>query len=214
MNAIVCLFYKGNTFIFSWTKYAVLSLTSVLFLTTLPCFGSVRDYDHLFEVTTEEYKDFISYPSSGLQSVVKVSVSFQTWDERKPFDYEDYWYANQRPIGCRRHKTLSWPGGKMVLIYVRHKNKNPSETEIDASANVIARLLVLISVKDEFLHHVVVPASSLESIAEALRQYHFIQGPLYVDGDKNTPMYANHNIYLVSEPPGQQYNLMYMFKER
>jgi hypothetical protein len=194
-------------------RFAIVVPLALVFLALLsPSYSSIQlpDYDYMYQVTTEE-QNFLPFLGSRMPTAVKASVTYQARGEQAVL-YEDYWFSNSQAVGCRRHKKISYPGGRRrVLIFLQSKSSSPSAAESSAGAKTVFRLFVEASIHLAGRQTIYVPDQSASGVISVLNAYHFTEVTQSYLLRNDLPDYSEH-IMIFSQPSGQRSDLVYQYK--
>jgi hypothetical protein len=170
-------------------------------------------YDWVITADTTTMKKFLQYPGSGLYQVSKVKVSYRLTArfarERVSYDpvaYEELWYHDCRPIGCRKTHQLGVESGQQGIIYF--PPKGDISNNHCAVANTIVRLILDTGLKSAMLSGVIVPEEIFEQVQSDLGQFNFF--PYRIPPDSGIS--ATMHIFLQSQPKGREASLFYSSK--
>jgi hypothetical protein len=193
---------------FKWFAIA----TALTFVCALPRSSSARssddqitdDYlDRLNEwvlyVDASSLKDCVDYRGSTLNPMTNVHVVFRLIQkpyrpkiDPSPQPYEDLWYHNGTPVGCRRHRQLAAGNNALGVIVVRDSAEVAQHTE--AIANAIARLMVELYENERPCTAVIVPLSIYNRLGDDLSQCRFYKKAQPKD------LYRQVHIHMLSNP--------------
>ncbi|MBS1955385.1 MAG: hypothetical protein JST89_14465 [Cyanobacteria bacterium SZAS-4] len=166
-------------------------------------------YDWVITADTSGMKNFLNYPGSGLHPVSKVKVSYRLTPrfgrERssETVTYEELWYHECRPIGCRKMHQLGLEAGEQGVIYFR-----PARDVGDshcAVANAMVRLILDAGLRRAMVGGVYIPAEIFDQVKSDLGQFNFF--PYEIQPD--TGIRATMHIFLQSQPAGREASLFY-----
>lgn len=135
-------------------------------------------YDWVLYLELNTMKGYLNYPSSQLWPMVSVKVSYRVnprlaaaGTPNKAVPYEELWYHEGRPIGCRRYTTLpikkGWQGAVCISPTPDAAVQSP------ALANSIVRLLLDVSLINNVLTVVLVPPQTTSLISNDLGRFKF-----------------------------------------
>lgn len=198
-------------------------LLALFFLCLSPCSSlddlEVDDYsddtlnkrfDWVITADTTTLKNYLNYQSSGLHPLSKVKVSYRLTPrfnrQRLSFDpvwYEDLWYHECKPVGCRKVHVLGLDSGQQGAIYFR--NSKEAVLNHCAIANTTVRLLLDTGLKQAMLSSVIVPLECFDKVSSDLGQFNFF--PYEIKPD--TGISATMHIDLVSQPRSREMSLYY-----
>lgn len=169
-----------------------------------------KKFDWIITADTMSMKNFLNYPTSGLHPVSKVKINYRLTsrfdrqrDSYAPVLYEELWYHDCRPIGCRKVNQLEIEAGQLGALHF--KEAKDIYANHCAVANVTARILLDAGLKQAMLSCVIVPAEIFDQVKSDLGQFNFF--PYEIRPDTGIP--ATMNIYLTSQPKGREASLFY-----
>ncbi len=167
-------------------------------------------FDWVITADTTSMKNFLKYQGSELHPLSKVKVTYRLTSrfgrQRASFDpvwYEDLWYHECKPVGCRKAHTLGVESGQQGVIHFR-QTKDIAENHC-AVANATVRLLLDTGLKSAMLSSVIVPVEIFDLVKGDLGQFNFF--PYQIQPD--TGISATMHIDLQSEPRGREASLYY-----
>ena len=115
--------------------------------------------DWVMVIEAKRLPDYLKYPGSKLCPITQVRVSYVNCLDKvpaRPVLYEDFWYHDGQPIGCRRYSLLTIkPVDRRGTIFVKPGKDLSANTA--AVANAIVRLTVDLNVHDVSAAAVIVP---------------------------------------------------------
>ena len=153
---------------------------------------------------------FLNYKGSRLHPVTRLSIAYRhlrpSGERSQPVLYEDLWYHDGKPIGCKRFNNLDIRGGDSILIHVLRTTDVFSETA--AVANAIVRCMLDTTLKLSTAQSVIAPSEMLRVLADAMGQYDFFEQTVRPD----QAVRASVGVSLRSEPDGEVVNVFYMGK--
>lgn len=168
-----------------------------------------KRYDWVINVDTTGMKDFLGYPGSGLHPVSKVKVSYRLtprFGRERSFatvPYEELWYHECRPIGCRKINQLGLEAGEQGVIYFKPaKDVNANHCAV---ANAAVRLILDAGLRRAMVGGVYIPAEIFDQVKSDLGQFNFF--PYEIQPD--TGIRATMHIFLQSQPKGRESSLFY-----
>ncbi len=166
-------------------------------------------YDWVITADTMGMKNFLSYPGSGLHPVSKIKVQYRLtprFGRERSFEtvpYEELWYHECKPIGCRKTHQLGLEAGEQGVIYFKPA-KDVSDNHC-AVANAIVRLILDAGLRRAMVGGVYIPADIFDQVKSDLGQFNFF--PYEIQPD--TGIHATMHIYLQSQPSGREASLFY-----
>lgn len=134
-------------------------------------------YDWVVYLNAKSVARFLDYPSSSLNPIVNVEVNCRMTPRitrntsNDQTHYEDLWYHESQPIGCRRFCKLPFKEGLQGAICVSSTEdsfNNPAPI-----ANAIVRLLLDVYANTDMLVVVLAPPSQESAICDQLGQFKF-----------------------------------------
>jgi hypothetical protein len=161
-----------------------------------------RRFDWTITVKTSIDNAALNYPTSTLKPMSKLSADYRLTPRlspdgtARPTRYEDLYYHEGKPIGCRLFNRLNIPANYQGAIRIV-PSKDASESTA-AIANAISRLCLDIGVRKAVLTVVFIPADIFSDVKDSLTQFNFYPtqgGPI--------------PLFLFSDPYGQRANLYY-----
>lgn len=167
-------------------------------------------YDWVITCDTTPLKNYLNYPTSGLHPVSKVVVHYRLTPrfgrQRASYDpvfYEELWYHDCKPIGCRKVSQLNIENGQQGVIHFRpFKDMYSSHCAV---ANAAIRLLLDTSLKKAMLSCIIVPDEIFANVQSDLGQFGFF--PYQIQPD--TGIAATMHIFLQSQPSNYESSLYY-----
>ncbi len=169
--------------------------------------SSARDFDWTITVTTEELKDYFTFPGNNLNPIVKVKVVYQDKKTTKGEEvtYEDMYFRGCEAVGLRRYSVLNINNTGLGAIRIAHKNGDAGSGETCAAANAITRLLLDTYILGDAPSVVLVPRTSFSAIAQDLHKENFFP----FDSNANEAVPASIILSLASEPDGNRQSMYY-----
>jgi hypothetical protein len=161
-----------------------------------------RRFDWTITVKTTIDNAALNYPTSTLKPMSKLYTEYRLTPRlcpdglAHPNHYEDLYYHEGKPIGCRLFNRLNIPQNYQGAIRIV-PSKDASESTA-AIANAISRLCLDIGVRKAVLTVVFVPADIFSEVKNSLSQFGF-----YTTQGGPIPL------FLFSDPYGQRANLYY-----
>ena len=115
--------------------------------------------DWVMVIESTRLPNYLKYPGSRLNPITQVRVSYLNCLDKipaRPVLYEDFWYHDGQPIGCRRYSLLTIkPVDRRGTIFVKPGKDISANTA--AVANAIVRLTVDLNVNAVSAAAVIVP---------------------------------------------------------
>ncbi len=166
-------------------------------------------YDWVITADTMPLKNYLKYPTSGLYPLDKVRVTYRMsrrlGRERsdQTVQYEELWYHECKPIGCRKWHSLDIESGEQGVIHFR--TSSHVYDHHCAIANTIIRLMLDVCLQYSMLSTVVIPMETFDAVVSDLGQFNFF--PYQIKPD--TGVRASMHLTLVSEPKGRTQSMFY-----
>jgi|688.fasta_scaffold162928_1 hypothetical protein len=169
-----------------------------------------KRYDWVIIADTTPMKKFLDFPSSGLNPVTKIKVNYRLTPrfgrERSsyaPVAYEELWYHECKPIGCRKTHSLDIDWGQQGVLHFRPGREIGNSH--CAVANAIVRLMLDCGLRQAMVSGVYVPVEIFEQVKSDLGQFNFF--PYEIQPE--TGISATMHIFLLSQPTGREASLFY-----
>jgi hypothetical protein len=159
-----------------------------------------RRYDWAAFLDMQSMPDYLNYPGSQLRPITNVKINFRTCQRTSgqtqingfTRPYEDLWYHESTPIGCRRYRNSLIDGNRTGVIIVG-PSVEPEKSQ--TLANALVRLLVDFEIRDLNIAMIVVPKSIYERLSDNLSRYGFQPNIGYQGGQQIS-------LHLASNPRG------------
>jgi len=164
-------------------------------------------YDYFFSVKANELKQFMNYPRSTLYPITRLAVTCTYMPRNQPEmatknqPYEDLWYLEGAPVGCRRIAPLKIAPGSKGAIMLLPGNNLAAHAEADA----IIRLMLDSALLRSLCDVVVVPREAFEAIFSAFSSFGFYE----VNVPLESPYPGFISVTLLSNPPGRYRELVF-----
>jgi hypothetical protein len=133
-------------------------------------------YDDVIELNCQEQKKYLTFSGSQLTPVSKVKVSYRLdtkHDKLAPLvQYEDLWYHNSVPIGCKKSEAFAIKKRDQVAILV--KNDRLNNAEIGGIAGALVALRLELSINRNLMAVVRIPNEVLDPLIDELRKQNFL----------------------------------------
>ncbi len=133
-------------------------------------------YDDVIELQCDEQKNYINFNGSRLNPVTKINVSCRLdtkHDKLAPLkEYEDLWYCQSDPIGCKKLHPLAVKSRDQVAILVINERLN--DAEIAALATALVALRLELSLNRNLIAVVRIPNETLAPLVDQLRKQNFV----------------------------------------
>lgn len=139
----------------------------------------------LITLNTTTMDQMLNYPGSLIHPITQVRVVYFTFDGRKQTwsrgkIYEDLWFSNGRPVGCRRYTRLPFQYGSYGAIHVAHTRDCATQTR--ALDDTIVRLFVDLALNNSVISSVVLPLEICDNAASDLGSFNFYQATIISAG--------------------------------
>jgi hypothetical protein len=171
-----------------------LFLALVIFMLTPLAAGANEGWEVV--IRAARLPKYFDYPTTSLNSIVKLSVGYQPGSGSAFFPYETLYYNGGLPIGCTKVGPLSLQTGQGGTIRVDANNDNAMDTdECNAIANAAGRMFLDLYLKKFPVYDVVVPGNSFDDVITAFQRTGF-----YQTDPSNSPHLV---LSVVSNPPGR-----------
>ncbi|HEY9677179.1 MAG TPA: hypothetical protein V6C76_04195 [Drouetiella sp.] len=208
---------------------AVIFLISFCFIWLFPCssYGTAEDtdsdyfddfsddafnkrYDWIIAVDSLNMKDYMNYKGSQLHPIARERINYRLTNrfgrERASYDpvfFEELWYHDCSPIGCRKAHNLNIDAGEQGVIYF--KPSKDIYANHCAVANTTVRLLLDCMLKKSMLSCVIVPDEIFAQVQSDLGQFGFYSQEIKPD----TGIAATMHIMLMSQPSSKEASVYY-----
>jgi len=136
-------------------------------------------FDWVIYLEPKELEHYLVYPSSGLGPVTDVRMTYRVNPRLaanhvdSTLHYEDLWYHEGRPVGCRRFGKLNIQSGWQGAICISDADSGHQNTP--AEANAIVRLILEINLLNCNVTAVLVPSSMVSPLCDAMGQFQFFR---------------------------------------
>jgi hypothetical protein len=169
-----------------------------------------KRYDWVITADTTVMKKFLEFPGSGLNPLTRVKVNYRLTPrfgrEHASYDpvaYEELWYHECKPIGCRKTHSLDINWGQQGILHFRPGREIGNSH--CAIANAIVRLMLDTGLRQAMVSGVYVPAEIFEQVKSDLGQFNFF--PYEIQPE--TGIRATLHVFLLSQPSGREASLYY-----
>lgn len=155
------------------TTFAAMAL---LFFCTQQCLAQPS------EDTDEQWKDwkvtintssslqhYLKYPGSSIHGITRVTVTRAQPDYSTARPYEDLWYAESKPIGCKRFQDVDITPGTAGIIHVL----NVGADQCASVSNAALRVFLELSLRKCMTKYIVVPHTLFNTMVSSFRQQGF-----------------------------------------
>lgn len=153
--------------------------------------------DWVMVVDATRLPDYLKYPGSKLSPITQVRVSYLNCLERipaRPVLYEDFWYHDGQPIGCRRYSSITIkPVNRRGTIFV--KPGKDISTNTAAVANAIVRLTVDLNVHDVSAAAVIVPEDVHRQLVSDFSTFGFFKRAVQSGGQVTIRLVSNPRVF-------------------
>jgi hypothetical protein len=169
-------------------------------------------FDFLAILKITKLKNYLNYKGSSLSPVGNISVTYDYHpingsdtekQQRVIAKYEDLWYHDYTPIGCRRFTDMPvQPAGFGCIRLL------PTEDAAEfpgALANAAIRLLLDINLHGCACNTIIVPKEILGDVFSAFSHFGFYE----VQSRVETGIPGHIIVQIDSDPPGQQKRVYY-----
>lgn len=141
--------------------------------------------DWLITLNTTTMDHMLNYPGSLIHPITQVRVTYFTFDGRKQTwskgkIYQDLWFSNGRPVGCRRYTRLPFQNGSYGAIYVARTRDCVNQTR--ALDGTIVRLFLDLALNNSVISSVVLPLEICDNAASDLGSFNFYQATMITAG--------------------------------
>lgn len=158
-------------------------------------------YDYVVNIQSSELNNFLKYDGSKLFPVTKLAISYKYAPRNQedkvaaPQHYEDLWYSQAAPVGCRRYAPLNISPGSKGAIFLSNTNSNNPF----AAANAAIRIILDSNLLRSNCSVVIVPREMFEAVSSAFGTFGFYR--VTVAPESRYPGIIS--LTLLSKPPGQ-----------
>ena len=165
---ILCLAF-GAAFFFPSGAGAEQSIYSTAWLD--------QRYDWVIHLTPETHKEYLNYTGSRLHPITNVKAYFRVTPRLAPghvdktAHYEDLWYHDATPIGCRRYSQLTISNGWQGAVCLDGNDSAMENT--GALANAIVRLMLDAALRTGSTTVALVPPGMVQQISNELGRFNF-----------------------------------------
>ncbi len=142
---------------------------------TQVCFAqSSEDSDDAWKdwkvtISPSSLQHYLDYPGSSIHGITKVAINYAQPDYSTSQSYEDLWYTQSKPIGCKRWQSLGITPGTAGVVQVINVNADQCGTV----ANAVLRMYVDLYLHKCMTKYIVVPHTRFNNIVASFRQQGF-----------------------------------------
>lgn len=153
--------------------------------------------DWVMVVDAMRLPDYLRYPGSKLNPITQVRISYLNCLEKipaRPVLYEDFWYHDGQPIGCRRYSLMTIkPVDRRGTIFVKCGKDISANTA--AVANAIVRLTVDLNVHDVSAAAVIVPEELHRQLVSDFGGFGFIKRAVQSGAQVTIRLVSNPRVF-------------------
>jgi hypothetical protein len=120
--------------------------------------------DWQMTISASSLQQYLDYPGSSLHNVSDMKIAWAQPAGKASNPYEDLWYSESTPIGCKRWQALGITPGTGGVV--RILNTNPAES--GAVANAVLRICLDLALTKCMLKYIVVPRPVFKDVVAAL----------------------------------------------
>ncbi len=140
--------------------------------------GITDSGDWVMTLSATEVPRFLQYKGSTLHPIISVKIAFKTRDPKTRLWsasslYEDLWYHDGQPIGCRRDRDLSNIDGLYGDVFVLESDV--AEYETRALMNAVVRIMLDLSLRNAMITNLVIPADLYNQCTSDLGHFGFYE---------------------------------------
>lgn len=155
--------------------------------------------EYIIYITAKLQPQFLNYKGNNLKPMCEVRVTTKKrdyrsggWEDRK--EYENLWYGNGVPIGCRRFQPLPVRQQGSVVVIIEPTKDSPECTK--AIANALVRVLLDIHVANGIFERAYIARDLCEKLTSDLGVMKFY--PIQILSTRRTGAL----LHVVSAPAG------------
>lgn len=166
-------------------------------------------YDFVAILKTSRLDQLTNYRASRLKPLGQVAVSYKAHSRSNKDQvlastpYEDLWYHDYTPIGCRRYRQM--PPECTGFGAIRVLPSNDAAEFPGAIANAVIRLLIDMNVHGCACQNVIIPRDIFGSVFSAFSHFGFYE----VTSRPETVIPGRITLTLLSDPPGDSKRVYY-----
>lgn len=153
--------------------------------------------DWVMVIDATRLPDYLRYPGSKLWPITQVRVSYLNCLNKipaRPVLYEDFWYHDGQPIGCRRYSLMTIkPIDRRGTIFVKPGKDVSANTP--AVANAIVRLTVDLNVRDVSAAAVIVPEDLHRQLVSDFGAFGFIKRAVQSGAQVSIRLVSNPRVF-------------------
>ncbi len=153
--------------------------------------------DWVMVVDAMRLPNYLRYPGSKLCPITQVRISYLNCLEKipaRPVLYEDFWYHDGQPIGCRRYSLMTIkPIDRRGTIFVKPGKDISANTA--AVANAIVRLTVDLNVHDVSAAAVIVPEELHRQLVSDFSGFGFLKRAVQAGGQVTIRLVSNPRVF-------------------
>lgn len=189
----------------------IMALAAAAFMTVTQGYSQApqknNEFDFIVEIKSQQLKDYLKFPDSGLGNFYKLSTTVSDAEGKKSTEYEDLYVCSKigdspRLLGLKRLALLE-PKKKTVAMKMKFSTeKGAGEEEVSAASYVVPSLLVELILNENFAGCVMVPVAAYDIFKQALTN----QGFSSAQAAAST---GSAQIQLRSDPPARSDSLYY-----
>jgi hypothetical protein len=181
------------------------TILSLIFLSAFffcPSVGECQPIEWTITISAQRLDSYLNFTGSILTPVVKTSVYYNQSGQN--IHYQDLYYSQGQPIGCRRYSALNvTPGTGGVIAVVKLSNNDQQQG--CAVANAAIRTYLDLSIQKSSVRELTVAPDYFDNLIQGLGQCGF--QPFEIVPDK--PFKAKIVLEVVSNPSGRFQYLYY-----
>ncbi len=153
--------------------------------------------DWVMVVDAMRLPNYLRYPGSKLCPITQVRVSYLNCLDKipaRPVLYEDFWYHDGQPIGCRRYSLMTIkPIDRRGTIFVKPGKDISANTA--AVANAIVRLTVDLNVHDVSAAAVIVPEELHRQLVSDFGGFGFLKRAVQAGAQVGIRLVSNPRVF-------------------
>jgi len=115
-------------------------------------------------ISASSLQQYLDYPGSSLHNVRGMKIAWAQPVGKASNSYEDLWYSDSTPVGCKRWQALGITPGTGGVV--RIVNANPEES--GAVANAVLRICLDLALTKCMLKYIVVPRPVFKDVVAEL----------------------------------------------
>lgn len=153
--------------------------------------------DWVMVLSVTRLPDYLKYPGSKLCPITQVRVSYVNCLDKTPAPpalYEDLWYHDGKPVGCKRYSLITIKQfDRRGTIYLRPGKDASANTA--AVANAIVRLSVDLNVHDVSAAAVIVPEEVHRQLVSDFSACGFFKREVRAGAQVNIRLVSNPRVF-------------------